>query len=136
MPRKATDHRRQTGGLRTMVFLFLKIKVVNHLGDRPESGVLDTGIVEQYLKRTQIAAMSKLTFEHVETLLAVAMRIASGSTNENFACGSIKRRISQADPIRSTLIPRRVTHVLPRSFRAGRPPPPLTAAAMIVQACA
>ena len=57
--------------------------------------------------------MGELALEHVEAQLAWSRRIVLGSDEFEVRLWSMKRRINQAQAMRSTCTPLRVTHVLP-----------------------
>src|SRR4051812_20661382 len=87
------------GRLLAPELLILEVDVVHDLADGAQRRVAEAGAAQQDLERAAVALVRELGFEHVEAQLA---GLPLAGTNLKWACGSMKRRISHAEAIRST----------------------------------
>jgi hypothetical protein len=83
------------------MLVILEIDVVDDLADRRQRRIGQTGVGDQHLEGAAVALVREFSLEHVEAQLARERRVARAGTNLKRAPGSMKRRTSQAEAMRS-----------------------------------
>src|SRR5947209_18441377 len=101
----------------------VQIRLVHDLGDQLDAPVLDAEPLDERLECTVLAVMAEVSAPRTSN--GIPWREASAaSANANFASGSQKRLMSQAEAMRSMCGRGRVTQVLPRAGSDVRWRPP------------
>ncbi len=120
MPRQANRHGQQPGGLRRQVVL-VGVGPADHGRQAVQRGRVQGEVIEDGIERAVVAAMGQrdaLDVKGTASKRSATAATSPGATNRNRAAGSMKRRISQGQAMRSILGRCRVTQEA--ASRAGR----------------